>query len=58
MVGAVEIKGFFVEWIAQLRIVREEAPSNKTSTLSVEKYGYEHLGGWYIKSTLYTMFLN
>ena len=34
---------------------REKIPSNKTSMLS-NKYEYEHLDGWHIKSTLYTRF--
>ena len=29
-----------------------------TSNKSFEKYECRHLGGWYIKSTLYTKFLN
>ena len=33
---------------------REKAPSNKT----YKKFGYGHLGRWYINSTLYKRFLN
>ena len=31
---------------------REKTPSNKTPALT-KIYEYEHLGGWYVKSTLY-----
>ena len=37
---------------------REKAPSNRTPASVYEKYKFEHLGGWYIKSTLYEGFLN
>ena len=37
---------------------REKAPSNRTPASVYEKYKFEHLDGWYIKSTLYERFLN
>ena len=30
----------------------------KLNSNAFEKYEYRHLGGWYIKPTLYTRFLN
>ena len=37
---------------------RGKAPSNRTPASVYEKYKFEHLGSWYIKSTLYEGFLN